>query len=117
LFGRVAYRLPLGAAVSAGLVAPFRIFVAEITDPDVQAEAVASERPLNRISTRPEEVEAFRGARLAALQTGMLKIAWEHDLRRVLTFHHRVTEAQAYALHRPHRRQVRRVRRAAASRR
>jgi len=27
----------------------------------------------------------------------MLKIAWEHDLRRVLTFHHRVTEAEAYA--------------------
>jgi len=96
LFGRVAYALPLQAAVTRGLVAPFRIFVAEITDPDVQAQAVASGRPLNRLSTRPEEVEAFRGARLAALQTGMLKIAWEHDLRRVLTFHHRVTEAQAY---------------------
>jgi len=49
------------------------------------------------LSTRPEEVEAFRRVRLAALQTGMLKIAWKHDLRRILTFHHRVTEAEAYA--------------------
>ncbi|MGW9213302.1 hypothetical protein ACWGR4_40920 [Embleya sp. NPDC055664] len=24
---------------------------------------------------------------MAALQTGLLKLAWEHDLRRVLTFH------------------------------
>ncbi|MYW04907.1 hypothetical protein GT354_42905, partial [Streptomyces sp. SID3343] len=42
------------------------------------------------------EVEAYRGARLAALQTGMLKLAWEHDLRRVLTFHHRTMEAKAF---------------------
>ncbi|MFI1585594.1 Helicase associated domain protein [Embleya sp. NPDC020630] len=98
LFGRVSYSLPLSAAVSAGLVAPFRIVVAEVTDPEVQAAAAASGSRLNRLSTRPADVEAYRGARLAALQTGLLKLAWEHDLRRILTFHHRTIEAEAFAV-------------------
>ncbi|MFI1386646.1 Helicase associated domain protein [Embleya sp. NPDC020886] len=97
LFGRVCFSLPLGAAVGRGLVAPFRIVVAEITDPEVQAAARAAGRPLNRLSTRPQDVEAFRGARMAALQAGMLRLAWEHDLRRILTFHHRTIEACAFA--------------------
>lgn len=35
--------------------------------------------------------------RLAALQTAVLKTAAEHRLRRVLTFHHRTSEAEAFA--------------------
>jgi len=68
-----------------------------MTDPEVQAAALASGSRLNRLSTRPADVEAYRGARLAALQTGLLKLSWEHDLRRILTFHHRTIEAEMFA--------------------
>lgn len=37
----------------------------------------------------------MRGARLAALQTGLLTAAVEEKLRRILTFHSRVAEAEA----------------------
>ncbi|MET7305423.1 Helicase associated domain protein, partial [Embleya sp. NPDC005575] len=97
LYGKVAFNLPLGTAVTRGLVAPFRIFVVEIRDEEVQAAAAESGSKLNRHSNRPQDVEAYRGKRLAALQTAMLKVATEHDLRRILTFHHRTIEAEAFA--------------------
>ena len=42
-----------------------------------------------------EQSVAYRGARLAALQTAVLTAAAEWDLNRVLSFHHRVPEARA----------------------
>nr|WP_270892037.1 DEAD/DEAH box helicase family protein [Streptomyces sp. DHE17-7] len=43
---------------------------------------------------RSDEV---RGARLAALQTALLKASSEEGFRRTLTFHHQVKEAEAFA--------------------
>ncbi|MYW00836.1 hypothetical protein, partial [Streptomyces sp. SID3343] len=76
-----------------GLVAPFRIFVVEIRDEEVQAAAAQSGSKLNKHTTEPEAKEAYRGKRLAALQTALLKTAAEHDLRRILSFHFRTIEA------------------------
>ncbi|MFE9629168.1 hypothetical protein [Streptomyces sp. NPDC006527] len=39
----------------------------------------------------------MRGARLAALQTALLKAAAEEGFRRTLSFHHVVKEAEAFA--------------------
>ncbi|MFI6587427.1 Helicase associated domain protein [Embleya sp. NPDC050493] len=97
LYGRVAFNLPLGTAVTRGLVAPFRIFVVEIRDEEVQAAAAQSGSKLNKHTTEPEAKEAYRGKRLAALQTALLKTAAEHDLRRILSFHFRTIEAEAFA--------------------
>lgn len=41
--------------------------------------------------------EAVRGARLAALQTALLKASAEENFRRTLVFHHMVKEAEAFA--------------------
>ncbi|MFD7445919.1 Helicase associated domain protein [Streptomyces sp. NPDC059909] len=41
--------------------------------------------------------EEMRGARLAALQTALVKAAAEQNLTRTLVFHHRIAEAEAFA--------------------
>ncbi|MFF3788208.1 Helicase associated domain protein [Streptomyces sp. NPDC001933] len=87
VFGPVAYKLTLSQAVSRGLVAPYQVVCVDIFDPEF--------RQLR------EEVglgsDAARGARLAALQTGLVTAAAEENLRKVLTFHSRVSEAEAMA--------------------
>ncbi|NBE56392.1 DEAD/DEAH box helicase [Streptomyces boluensis] len=86
VFGPVAYKLTLSEAISRGIVAPYQVVCVDISDP---AQAV---REL--IGTGTDEV---RGARLAALQTGVLTAAAQENLRKILTFHSRVAEAEAMA--------------------
>ncbi|MEL5960849.1 Helicase associated domain protein [Streptomyces sp. CLV115] len=87
VFGPVAYKLTLSQAVSRGLVAPYQVVCIDINDPDfhqLRQEAGYGS-------------DAARGARLAALQTGLVTAAAEENLRKVLTFHSRVSEAEAMA--------------------
>ncbi|WP_406740637.1 Helicase associated domain protein [Streptomyces atratus] len=87
VFGPVAYKLTLSQAVSRGLVAPYQVVCVDINDPEFHQLR--------------QEVgygsDAARGARLAALQTGLVTAAAEENLRKVLTFHSRVSEAEAMA--------------------
>ncbi|GGV97613.1 helicase [Streptomyces gelaticus] len=87
VFGPVAYKLTLSEAVSRGLVAPYQVVCIDISDPEFHQLR--------------QEVgygsDAARGARLAALQTGLVTAAAEESLRKVLTFHSRVNEAEAMA--------------------
>ncbi|MGV9565757.1 helicase-related protein [Streptomyces sp. NPDC003480] len=46
--------------------------------------------------------DEIRGARLAALQTALLKASSEEGFRRMLVFHHVVKEAEAFAAGLPH---------------
>ncbi|MFF4407320.1 Helicase associated domain protein [Streptomyces sp. NPDC001404] len=88
VFGPVAFKLTLSEAVSRGLVAPYQVVCVDISDPELhevreQAAGLGS--------------DAVRGARLAALQTGVLTAAAQERLRKMLTFHSKVTEAEAMA--------------------
>ncbi|MFI0516251.1 Helicase associated domain protein [Streptomyces sp. WSLK1-5] len=87
VFGPVAYRLTLSEAVGRGIVAPYQVLCLDIRDPDLHA-ALTSEAPGS---------DAVRGARLAAVQTGLMRAAVTERFRRVLSFHSRVGEAEAMA--------------------
>ncbi|MFF3691615.1 Helicase associated domain protein [Streptomyces sp. NPDC002187] len=88
VFGPVVYRLTMSQAIERGLIAQYQVVCVDIADPQVQAvQLVGGEG----------RTDAVRGMRLAALQTAVLKTAAEHRLRRLLTFHHRTSEAEAFA--------------------
>ncbi|MET8454558.1 Helicase associated domain protein [Streptomyces sp. NPDC005209] len=82
-YGEWIYELGLAEAIERGILAPFEIDVLEIHNPD----------PLPHDA--PEE--EVRGRRLALLQTALLEHAAHHNLQTVMTFHHRVEEAAAFA--------------------
>ncbi|MFD7338444.1 Helicase associated domain protein [Streptomyces violascens] len=86
-YGRQIVQLGLAEAVERGILAGFEIDVLEIRDP-APPRARASE-------------EERRGRRLALLQTALLEHAAAHDLHTVMTFHHRVEEAKAFAARLP----------------
>ncbi|MFD3549356.1 Helicase associated domain protein [Streptomyces sp. NPDC058655] len=86
-FGPVVYRLSLAEAIARGLLARYQIIVMEIRD-QALAPGAAGE----------ESVEVdVAAARLEALTTAVLKAAAAHQLDRVMTFHHRVVDARAFA--------------------
>ncbi len=87
VFGPVAYELKLSEAVRRGVVAPYQVVCLDIRDPDLYAALAEEAAGADRV----------RGARLAALQTGLLTAAARERLRRILTFHSRVSEAEAMA--------------------
>ncbi|WP_329564952.1 DEAD/DEAH box helicase [Streptomyces sp. NBC_01361] len=88
VFGPVAYELRLSEAIRRSIVAPYQVVCVDIRDEDVQQ--ALREAPLG--------ADHVRGARLAALQTGLLTAVVEERLRRILTFHSRVAEAEAMAV-------------------
>ncbi len=73
LFGQIAYTLNVGEAVSAGLLADYRVLVTTTTEPAWEA---TGER-----------------AALAAL----VDVVRRYGVRRILTFHNRVDSARAFA--------------------
>ncbi|MFB7341270.1 Helicase associated domain protein [Streptomyces hydrogenans] len=81
-YGEWIHELGLSEAITREILAGFEIDVLEIRDPD----------PVLGISE-----EALRGRRLALLQTALLEHAARHNLKTVMTFHHRVEEAEAFA--------------------
>ncbi|MGW3036442.1 Helicase associated domain protein [Streptomyces sp. NPDC001178] len=87
VFGPVAYKLKLSEAIRRGIVAPYQVVCVDIRDPHLHAALAAGEAGSDRV----------RGARLAAMQTGLLAAAADERLRRVLAFHSRVSEAEAMA--------------------
>lgn len=87
VFGPVAYKLTLSEAISRGIVAPYQVLCLDIRDPDLYAA----------LTSEDTGSDAVRGARLAAVQTGLMHAAVEERFRRVLSFHSRVGEAEAMA--------------------
>lgn len=85
LFGPVAYRLTLSDAIDLGLLADYQILVPVITDTDLR----------DWLATGPGA--GIDGLRLAGRQVATLRAIHDHHLRRVLTFHHRVADARAFA--------------------
>jgi hypothetical protein len=87
-FGARCYTLTLSEAIDRGICAPYQVVCVDITDTQLQtAQLLGAE-------ARSEQV---RGARLAALQTALVKASAEEGFRRTLVFHHVVKEAEAFA--------------------
>ncbi|MFF6787449.1 DEAD/DEAH box helicase family protein [Streptomyces filamentosus] len=87
-FGARCFTLTLSEAIDRGICAPYQVVCVDITDTRLQAAQLLG------AEGRSEEV---RGARLAALQTALLKASAEEGFRRTLVFHHQVREAEAFA--------------------
>ncbi len=92
-FGVRCYTLTLSEAIDRGICAPYQVVCVDITDTQLQAAQLLG------AEGRSDEV---RGARLAALQTALLKASSEENFRRTLVFHHVVKEAEAFAAGLPH---------------
>ena len=88
LFGPTVFFLPLGEAVRRELLAQFQIVVLELRDQELKAAELRGE---------DKHSEVVRGKRMAALQTAVLEAMAEHDLKTLISFHHRTMEAQAWA--------------------
>ncbi|GHA51018.1 hypothetical protein GCM10010329_86240 [Streptomyces spiroverticillatus] len=87
IFGPVAWKLTLSQAISKGLVAPYQVVCVDISDPALHAARASGDHGSDLV----------RGARLAALQTGLVTAAADENLRKVLAFHSRVAECEAMA--------------------
>jgi superfamily II DNA or RNA helicase len=88
-FGSRAYTLTLSEAIDRGICAPYQVVCVDITDTQLQAAQLLG------VGGRSDQV---RGARLAALQTALVKASAEEGFRRTLVFHHVVKEAEAFAV-------------------
>ncbi|MGW8955598.1 Helicase associated domain protein [Streptomyces sp. NPDC055709] len=87
-FGARCYTLTLSEAIDREICAPYQVVCVDITDTQFQAAQLLG------AEGRTDEM---RGARLAALQTALLKASSEEGFRRTLVFHHVVKEAEAFA--------------------
>ncbi|MEU8679644.1 Helicase associated domain protein [Streptomyces sp. NPDC048560] len=87
-FGNRAFTLTLSEAIDRGVCAPYQVVCVDVTDTALQAAQLLG------AEGRSAEV---RGARLAALQTALMKASAEEGFRRTLVFHHMVKEAEAFA--------------------
>ncbi|WP_425264302.1 DEAD/DEAH box helicase family protein [Streptomyces bungoensis] len=87
-FGSRCYTLTLSEAIDRGICAPYQVVCLDITDTHLLAAQLLGE------DARSEQV---RGARLAALQTALVKASAEEGFRRTMVFHHQVKEAEAFA--------------------
>ncbi|MGZ0199068.1 Helicase associated domain protein [Streptomyces sp. RM1] len=92
-FGSRAFTLTLSEAIDRGICAPYQVVCVDVTDTQLQAAQLLG------AEGRSAEV---RGARLAALQTALVKASAEEGFRRTLVFHHQVREAEAFAAGLPH---------------
>ncbi|MEV4950034.1 Helicase associated domain protein [Streptomyces sp. NPDC053755] len=87
-FGSRCFTLTLSEAIDRGICAPYQVVCVDVTDTALQAAQLLG------AESRSAEV---RGARLAALQTALVKASAEENFRRTLVFHHVVKEAEAFA--------------------
>ena len=85
LFGPVAYHLNLSDAIDLGLLADYQILVPVVTDVDLR----------DWLATGAGA--GVDGLHLAGRQVAALRAIHDHKLRRILTFHHRVADARAFA--------------------
>ncbi|MCF3120155.1 Helicase associated domain protein [Streptomyces arenae] len=87
-FGSRCFTLTLSDAISRGICAPYQVVCVDVTDTQFQAALLLG------TEGRSDQV---RGARLAALQTALIKASSEENFGRTLVFHHVVREAEAFA--------------------
>ncbi|MFD9114847.1 DEAD/DEAH box helicase [Streptomyces bottropensis] len=87
-FGSRCFTLTLSEAIDREICAPYQVVCVDITDTQFQAAMLLG------AEGRSDEM---RGARLAALQTALVKASAEEAFKRTLVFHHVVKEAEAFS--------------------
>ncbi|MCL8015843.1 Helicase associated domain protein [Streptomyces sp. AS02] len=87
-FGSRCFTLTLSEAIDRGICAPYQVVCVDITDTQFQAVMLLG------AEGRSDEM---RGARLAALQTALVKASAEEAFKRTLVFHHVIKEAEAFS--------------------
>ncbi|MGW9448587.1 hypothetical protein [Streptomyces sp. NPDC055632] len=78
-FGSRAFTLTLSEAIDRGFCAPYQVVCVDVTDTALQAA---------QLLDAEDRSDQVRGARLAALQTTLVKASAEEGFRRTLVFHH-----------------------------
>ncbi|MEU9337965.1 Helicase associated domain protein [Streptomyces sp. NPDC048290] len=90
VFGEVAYRLGFARATELGLLAGYRIIVPVVTDEEVRAAAEAAD---GFYQVGPSVVPPS----VLATQIAVLRAARTYGLRRMITFHNRVSAARLFS--------------------
>lgn len=91
VFGPVCYRLTFGDAITRGLLADYRVLVPVISDEEIHRLVTAAETRYLASGDRAIS------PRMLAVQVAVLRAAAQYGLHRVVTYHHRVASAQAFA--------------------
>ncbi|MCG7522879.1 Helicase associated domain protein [Streptomyces sp. OfavH-34-F] len=85
LYGETSFRLPLAEAIDIELLADYRVVVLEVHEKDLRARLGLAENA--------DAAELRR----AAVQVAVLRAMAQLDLKRVVSFHHRVADAHDFA--------------------
>ncbi|MGO4648809.1 Helicase associated domain protein [Nocardia sp. 2YAB30] len=89
VFGPHVFHLPFATAIESGLLADYRVVVVTVTDAEI-AELTAAQRMV-KVAGR-----AVSG-RTLAMQIALAKAVRDYRLRRVITYHGRVSSATRFA--------------------
>ena len=89
VFGKVLYSLPFGEAIRQELLTDYRVVIVGVDDPMIASWIE------NREMVIAGEIE--KDAESLAAQIGLLKAIKDYDLRRVISFHSRVSRAEAFS--------------------
>lgn len=89
VYGAEAFRLPFGQAIEAGLLADYRLAVMVVTDQETASMAAAQ----RIVSAGGPAVPAG----MLAAQVALLRACAQWELRRVITYHHRVAASRRFA--------------------
>jgi predicted helicase len=89
VFGKVLYSLPFSQAIQKGLLTDYRVVIIGVDNPMIAAwiekrEIVATESGIEN------------DAESLAAQIGLLKAIKDYDLKRMISFHSRISRAEAF---------------------
>jgi len=89
LFGEVLYALPFGKAIEDKLLTDYRVVIIGVDDPTI-AQWIANRELVTTGTGIDTDSESL------AAQIGLLKAIKDYDLKRIISFHSRVSRAEAF---------------------
>ncbi|WP_411150103.1 Helicase associated domain protein [Streptomyces sp. A30] len=95
LYGPVAYRLPFATAIDLGLLARYRLVVPVVTSNEAH-QLLGRDDAFLRVGRNAV------AAPMLASQLAVLRAAYEHGIRRMITYHGSIAEAKWFATLLPH---------------
>lgn len=90
VFGDVLYVLPFGKAIKAKLLTDYRVVIIGVDDPTI-VQWIARRELVTTGTGIETDSESL------AAQIGLLKAIKDYDLKRIISFHSRVTRAEAFS--------------------
>ena len=90
IFGKVLYSLPFGEAIKRELLTDYRVVIVGVDDPMI-ASWIENRELVGTETGIESDAESL------AAQIGLLKAIKDYDLKRVISFHSRVSRAEAFS--------------------